>query len=154
MSKKLFIILGNQLFPKKYLEAYKKNHIFFMCEDYGLCTYEKHHKHKILLFLSAMRSFAENLESDNYKLVYKKIEDKDFKDSYENKLKKVILKHDINEVSFYEIEDKKFEKNIIKFFKNKNLKINEINSPMFMCSREDFKQHLKSNKKQPHGKFL
>ena len=51
---KLFIILGNQLFNPKFFEKYKE-HTLFLAEDYGLCTYEKHHKHKILLFLSSMR---------------------------------------------------------------------------------------------------
>ena len=61
---KLFFILGNQLFPSKYLDRFKKDHLFFMAEDYQLCTYEKHHKNKILLFLSSMRSHAENLKKD------------------------------------------------------------------------------------------
>ena len=52
---KLFIILGNQLFNPNYLLPYK-DHKFFMAEDYALCTFEKHHKLKILLFLSSMRS--------------------------------------------------------------------------------------------------
>jgi deoxyribodipyrimidine photolyase-related protein len=47
---KLFFILGNQLFPTKYIDRFKKDHTFFMAEDKGLCTYEKHHKQKILLF--------------------------------------------------------------------------------------------------------
>ena len=51
---KLFFILGNQLFPTKYIDRFKKDHTFFMAEDKGLCTYEKHHKQKILLFLSSM----------------------------------------------------------------------------------------------------
>ena len=55
---KLFFILGNQLFPIKYLDRFKKDHLFFMAEDKGLCTYEKHHKQKILLFLSSMRSYC------------------------------------------------------------------------------------------------
>ncbi len=59
---KLFIILGNQLFNPKYLYDYK-DHTFFMAEDYGLCTFEKHHKLKILLFLSSMRSFKDELKS-------------------------------------------------------------------------------------------
>ena len=56
---KLFFILGNQLFPLKYIDRFKKDHLFFMTEDNGLCTYEKHHKQKILLFLSSMRSYAD-----------------------------------------------------------------------------------------------
>ena len=74
---KLFIILGNQLFNPKYLTDYK-DHTFFMAEDYGLCTFEKHHKLKILLFLSSMRSFKDELKSKNFNLIYKDV-NKDFK---------------------------------------------------------------------------
>ena len=48
MTSKAFVILGNQLFPTAHLKDYK-DHVFFMAEDYGLCTYVKHHKQKILL---------------------------------------------------------------------------------------------------------
>ena len=86
---KLFFILGNQLFPIKYLDRFKKDHLFFMAEDYHLCTYEKHHKQKILLFLSSMRSHAESLKKNKFKIEYVKIEDKEFKDDYLKKLKKI-----------------------------------------------------------------
>ena len=59
---KLFFILGNQLFPPKYLDRFKNDHLFFMSEDHELCTYEKHHKSKIALFFNAMRSFRDSLE--------------------------------------------------------------------------------------------
>ena len=89
---KLFFILGNQLFPLNYLDRFKKDHLFFLAEDKGLCTYEKHHKHKILLFLSSMRSYADKLNKNKFKLDYVKIEDKEFNDDYLKKLKKIILK--------------------------------------------------------------
>jgi deoxyribodipyrimidine photolyase-related protein len=63
-----------------------------MAEDNGLCTYEKHHKQKILLFLSSMRSYADSLKKSKYNLDYLKIEDEDFKDDYFKKLKKIITK--------------------------------------------------------------
>jgi deoxyribodipyrimidine photolyase-related protein len=66
---KLFLLLGNQLFASKYLNDFK-DHIFYMAEDYDLCTFEKHHKHKILLFLSSMRSFSDELKSKNFNLIY------------------------------------------------------------------------------------
>ena len=44
---KLFVILGNQLFPLQYVKKFRKNHLFFMSEDYELCSYEKHHKLKL-----------------------------------------------------------------------------------------------------------
>ena len=89
---KLFFILGNQLFPSKYLDRFKKDHVFFMAEDNGLCTYEKHHKQKILLFLSSMRSYVDSLKKNKYKLDYLQIEDQNFKDDYIKKLKKMLLK--------------------------------------------------------------
>ena len=85
---KLFFILGNQLFPLKNLDRYKIDHLIFMAEDYGLCTYEKHHKMKILLFLSSMRSYAENLKKNKFKLEYSKIDKIDLNKSYIEKFKK------------------------------------------------------------------
>ena len=102
MPKKIFIILGNQLFPVKNLKSFKDDHTFFMCEDYGLCTYEKHHKQKILLFLSSMRSYADKLKKNKFKLEYTKIEDKEFEEDYFKKLKKIINSRKIKEVSSFE----------------------------------------------------
>ena len=113
---KLFFILGNQLFPLKYVDRFKKDHSFYMAEDYGLCTYEKHHKQKILLFLSSMRSYADMLKVNKYKLEYSKIEDKDFKDTYFKKLKIIIDQKKITEISSFEVEDKFFEISIFKTF--------------------------------------
>ena len=76
---KLFFILGNQLFPPKYLDRFKNDHLFFMSEDHELCTYEKHHKLKILLFLSAMRSHLDHLKKNRFKVEYSKIDTNDFK---------------------------------------------------------------------------
>ncbi len=142
---KLFIILGNQLFNPKYLSDYK-DHIFFMAEDYGLCTFEKHHKLKILLFLSSMRSFKDELKSKNFNLIYKDI-NKDFKLSYEKKLEKTIKEKKIREITFFEIEDKFFEKRILNLGKKNSLKINQVRSPMFLMERQEFKDYLSKNKR-------
>ena len=144
---KLFFILGNQLFPSKYLDRFKKDHLIFMAEDYQLCTYEKHHKNKILLFLSSMRSHAENLRKDKFKLEYFKIEDKEFKDDYLKKLKKVISSKKIKEISSFEVEDKFFEKKINHFVKKEKIKWNIVQTPMFLNSRDEFKQYLSKSKK-------
>ena len=142
---KLFIILGNQLFNPKYFSAYK-DHLFFMAEDYGLCTFEKHHKLKILLFLSSMRSFKEELKSKNFNVLYRDV-NKDFKLSYEKKLEKVIKEKKIKEISFFEIEDKFFEKRILALIKKNSIKVNQIKSPMFLMNREEFKNYLSNNKR-------
>jgi deoxyribodipyrimidine photolyase-related protein len=52
-NTKLFVILGNQLFNPIYIDRIKEFD-FYMSEDFGLCSYVKHHKFKILQTLSAM----------------------------------------------------------------------------------------------------
>ena len=143
----LLLILGNQLFDQKYIEKYKKNHILFMSEDYELCSYEKHHKLKILLFLSSMRSYAESLKKKNFKIIYSKIDTSDFKKKYIDKLNKIIRSKNIKEVTSFEIEDKHFEKKIKNFLNKNKIKWNIVNSPMFLNTREDFKNYLSKVKK-------
>ena len=86
----LFIILGNQLFDPKHLSKYKKNKIF-MCEDLGLCSYEKHHKLKILQFLSSMRSYRDLLIKKGFSVDYYDCQN-NFEKKYEDKLEKSIKK--------------------------------------------------------------
>ena len=100
---KLLLILGNQLFPLNNIEKYKRDHIIFMAEDHELCTYEKHHKLKILLFLSAMRSHADHLKKNKYRIEYSKIDSSDFKKDYLEKVKKVIKSKKIKEITSFEI---------------------------------------------------
>ena len=142
---KLFLILGNQLFAPKYLNEFK-DHIIYMAEDYDLCTFEKHHKQKILLFLSSMRSYGDELKSKNFNLIYKDV-NKEFKLSYEKKLEKIIKEKKIKEISFFEIEDKFFEKKILLFCKKRSLKVNQIKTPMFLINRDEFKNYLSKNKR-------
>ena len=85
---KLFLILGNQLFSPKYLKEFTE-HIFYMSEDLGLCTFQKHHKLKILLYLSSMRSYRDELRERGIKVIYKDCTI-DFKKTYEKKLEKII----------------------------------------------------------------
>ena len=144
---KLFFILGNQLFPQKHIDIFKNDHLFFMSEDYELCTYEKHHKLKILLFLSAMRSYRDNLKKNKFKIQYNKIDSSDFKKDYLDKLNKVIKLKKITEISSFEIEDKFFEIKIKNFVKKNNLVWKIIKSPMFLNSRQEFNDYLSNNKK-------
>ncbi len=146
MKNKIFVVLGNQLFNLKFLSKFKNDHIFYLSEDFGLCTYEKHHKHKILFFLSAMRSFADELIKNKYEVIYKKIDETDFKKNYCEKLLKEVKRLKISEISIFEIEDKPFEKEFTNFF-DKKINLNYLESPMFLCSRKDFRDYLDGVKK-------
>jgi deoxyribodipyrimidine photolyase-related protein len=145
-SSKGFLALGNQLFSKEHIKGYKEHH-FFMAEDYGLCTYEKHHKQKILLFLSAMRSYAEELSAAKYQVTYYDCNHSLFKKSYETKLLEFIKKNSIKEMVSFEVEDKFLEQRLHSFFLKHKISYQTIKSPMFVTTRKDFEDYLQSNKK-------
>ena len=94
-----------------------------------------------------MRSHADVLKKDKFKIEYSKIEDKEFKESYFKKLKKLISTKKIKEISSFEVEDKFFEKKINQFVNKEKIKWNIIQTPMFLNSREDFKKYLSKSKK-------
>ena len=145
-SSKGFLALGNQLFSKEHIKDYKEHH-FFMAEDYGLCTYEKHHKQKILLFLSAMRSYAEELSAAKYQVTYYDCNHPLFKKNYETKLLEFIKKNSIKEMLSFEVEDKFLEQRLHSFFLKHKISYQTIKSPMFVITRKDFEDYLQSNKK-------
>ena len=68
----LHIVLGNQLFPIDQIKKIQPTKVF-MREDMGLCTYERHHKHKIILFLSAMRSYRDELKKNKIDIEYQEL---------------------------------------------------------------------------------
>ena len=143
--KSLFLILGNQLFPQNHLNKHK-NSTFFMCESYDLCTFQKHHKLKLILFLSSMRSYADELKKNKFKVNYIDLH-KDFKISYEKKLENFIKKNKYQELISFEIEDKFFEKKISSLCKKNKIEWTIIQSPMFLNSRDEFKNYLSKTKK-------
>ncbi len=144
------VILGNQLFPVKYVKALKPKKIY-MREDYGLCTFQRHHKHKITLFLSSMRSYRDELLKLKYDVHYEEL-NVDKSVTYMTSLISFLTKNKENAVNIFEIEDKWFEKNIMALEKN-GIKVNFIKSPMFLTSRDEFSKLSPAGVKNPKYKM-
>lgn len=142
------IVLGNQLFNPQILlrKVDPKTAIIFMREDRELCTYYKFHKHKIIFFLAAMRTYAEELRELGFKVHYEQI-DTQSQHSYEQSLQDFFKKNQIQSVSYYEIEDKFFESRIQNCLDNLKIDKSVYRSAMFVTSREDFTEYLNSGKK-------
>ena len=143
-EKTLRLILGNQLFPLE-MQNIEDGETVFMCEDSGLCTYEKHHKSKIALFFNAMRSFRDSLEAANIDCVYYDFNNK-FEDSYIKKLSSEIKDNNFSCIRFFEIEDKPFENEIMQMISDLDIKCEVLNTPMFLDSRESFKDFVGDKK--------
>ena len=138
MDKNIFIILGNQLFDPKLLKS-KGCREVFMSEDFGLCTFVKHHKLKLYLFLTAMREYKDELERHDIKVHYYDLEERQKDESYTDFLKGFLKSHKIKTLNFFEIEDSEFEKEFIALKQDK-FELVEHTSPMFLFTREEFKE--------------
>ena len=141
----LLLILGNQLFPIEHIKKTKVKKVF-MAEDFGLTTYHKHHKLKILMFLWAMRQYRDELVENGYTVYYFSIEDKNFNISYEDKLLAVIKKYKIEKINYFEIEDHFFEDIFNKFIIKNKIKTKLIQNPMFLLSRAEFVEFAHTQK--------
>ena len=140
------LLLGNQLFPEKHIRE-THAHFIFMAEHSQLASYYRFHKHKIILFLSAMRHYASELKQKNYIVNYIELQPPELEVAFTISLKKWIQENSIEELLIYEIEDKFFETEIFTFLKNENLKYRVLQSPLFLTSRESFKKYLASTQK-------
>jgi len=146
---KIHVILGNQLFPVDYLKQLNVRHVF-MREDMNLCTYEKHHKQKITLFLSSMRSYRDELRKNKITTEYcELITDNSL--TYEEYLEKYLEKTKIKKISIWSIEDKWFEKRLKKLEKN-GISIEIHDTPMFLTKLNEFKE-MCTQRKSPKYKM-
>ena len=134
----MLVIFGNQLFAPRYLPKNFEGPIF-MAEDIGLCTHERHHQQKLVLFLAAMRAYADELRAVGYTVHYELLDVDDTR-PYEEKLAEATRSYTTNELIHFEIEDKAMEQRIISFTTDRGLDRTELPSPMFTCSREEFRE--------------
>lgn len=135
--KEALLILGDQLFPVKFYKPHADK-LVFMAEDLGLCTHYKYHKHKITFFLTSMRTYADELKDHDFKVHYEKFSET----SYIKRLEQFITKNKIKKIIVPEIQDKFFETIIFDFLKEKEIEYQVIETPMFLCSRQEFKIYL------------
>ena len=105
MQNEALVILGNQLFPVDYFPK-NPNIKIFMMEDWELCTYEKHHKQKLIFFLSAMRNYRDDLILSKYDVDYYELSKHSKEQNYLERLKYFCEKNELTTLYYFEISDK------------------------------------------------
>ena len=144
MKEKLFVILGNQLFHPKELKKLGCEEVF-MAEDYGLCTYEKHHKLKLYLYLTSMREYKDELERASIKVNYFKLDERKKNEEYSSFLIKFLKKQKISSINIFEIEEKPFEMSLTRSLEGSKISTKIHDSPMFLLSKNEFKSLAKGS---------
>jgi deoxyribodipyrimidine photolyase-related protein len=159
-SERLLVVLGNQLFPLAELRDALGDGLpvqVWMAEDWELCTFRRHHQQKIVLFLAAMRSYADELRDRDFDIRYTKLDDlhppegPELRKHYETRLGKYLDgegKH-VTELVMWEIEDKWFERRMHAFAEERGLTLTVLPSPMFVTTREQFEDYLATSSGGP-----
>lgn len=92
--KRLRLVLGDQLTRDvASLRDYADGDVVVMAEVAGEATYVKHHKQKIVLVLSAMRHFAEELREEGVTVDYIRFDDPDNTGSISGELQRAVARH-------------------------------------------------------------
>lgn len=147
----LHLILGDCLFSQhENLFSRQKANAIIMIEDEGLCTHYQYHKHKLILFLSAMRQHAEALalENDVHYYALEAANGEIDSRSFEEKLDHCIQSQEnVDSLRCYKVDDQFFEERLLRWSLDRGLEITWVDSPKFLFPLSDFDHYLKSHKK-------
>lgn len=140
---RLLVLLGDQLFDPELLPD---NVAVYLAEDYHLCTNVRHHQQKIVLFLSAMRAYADELRAAGYEVHYRTLEEKG-QSSYEDDLLACVESHKVHSLLCFDIEDRPAESMLAGVAKRAGLELDIHQTPAFTCSREQFADYASRRKR-------
>lgn len=136
----LFPLLGNQLFPPALLDGHRDAH-FVMVEDDALCRYQRHHQHKLVLVLAAMRAHADALRARGFTLTYRRLGEAGNAgltaclDELAGRLGATTLRH-------FEVFGRRTRTDIAACAARHGLDHAILASPMFLTGLDEFDAHL------------
>lgn len=146
LSQRTALIFGSQLFSPDYLKAHQIQHVILI-EHRELCSYYNFHKHKIIFFLAAMRHFALELKQANISVTYLDLDQTKKFTNYIAVLDSIFRNNQFTELYCFEIEDKFMETQLQEWIQFHAIKLNRINNPNFLTSRQQGLDYLQSVKK-------
>ncbi|MEM7208617.1 MAG: cryptochrome/photolyase family protein [Pseudomonadota bacterium] len=142
--KRLFVLLGDQLSPRLLDHADKESDLLLMAEVMQEASYVPHHKKKIAFLFSAMRHFAEELQTFGWHVHYTKLDDDDNSGSIVGEIKRVANFHCINTTACVAPGEWRLHEAYTELAQDIDLEI--IEDPRFLISRGDFADWAKGRK--------
>ncbi len=151
MNNALWLVMGSHLFDLHHLQDFSDMR-FVMIEDDFLCTRFRYHQHKLILFLSAMRHYQQQLQQQNIALDYYGLPKKPPKNPENDTrffqcLLNSITQHSVTELHSFEIEDRFFAAALQQFCQQHALTYHPHPSPMFLTTDVQFQRYAKHSKK-------
>ena len=112
MNHTVRLILGDQLNPDhSWYSNLDPNIVYVMIESWDEATYVQHHIQKIVGIFSAMRRFANHLESEGHQIIYRNIL-KTGKSSIKDELISVCVQIDVTNIEFQQPDEVRLHQNL------------------------------------------
>lgn len=137
------LVLGDQLVQG--LPGLPNHAPVFMQEDWELCTRTKHHKQKILLFLSAMAHFRRDLESQGRVVEYKGLVKTG--PSLLHSLAEWMKSNELTQLWTYPPHDPFFQSQLKAWAQREKIDLQLVPSPLFITSPQDWAKYRGTRKR-------
>lgn len=135
----LGIVLGTQLFTPPYFAAFGSSKVV-MCEDRALCTYVRHHQHKLVLMLATMRSQADALRAAGFEVHYQSLDDP-ANSGFLPWVAEVARRTGADKLVHFDFAARHFERRLAALCAAEGFSRTVLPSPMFMNPLELFDRH-------------
>ncbi len=138
--KTLRLIMGDQLSRDiSALADLDPDHdLVLMVEVEDEITAVKHHKQKIVLILSAMRHFADNLRAEGINVDYIDLEEEGNTGSFSGELMRALKRHQVEKVVVTEPSEWRVLQMIREFSSTPSIRLEIRDDNRFLCSKEAF----------------
>lgn len=147
----LLPVLGNQLFPLESFAPHRDARVL-MVEDRELCRYVSHHQHKLVLVLAAMRAHAEALAAAGFDVVYRRLDDPHNRGLWAElevqlaATPNLCLRH-------FTFIGRTVRRRFETLAARHRVALEEIASPLFLTTLDEFDQHLGPQRKPFLARF-
>ncbi len=149
----VLLVLGDQLFDPALLPVQAPRQVF-MAEDRGLCTAWRIHTHKLLLFLGAMRAYADELRTASFTVDYRRIDDdREWQRDFLVKLGDGLSSAGAKRLWHYEIADRSFAAVVAAWCAANGITQTILPSPSFLTPSADGAQWLVGRKQARMADF-
>ena len=142
MSKTLRFVLGDQLTRdvSSLRAARPGEDVILMVEVDAEVTSVKHHKQKIVLVLSAMRHFADDLRSEGFVVEYVALEDTANSHSFSGELQRAILRYGVNRIVVTEPSEFRVSEMVKGWQSSLGVVVEICADDRFLCRQDEFKR--------------
>ena len=146
--KTLRLIMGDQLSQDiSALEDLDPDHdLVLMAELQDEITAVKHHKQKIVLILSAMRHFADNLRAEGINVDYIDLEEEGNTGSFSGELRRALKRHQVEKVIVTEPSEWRVLQMMREFSSAPDIQLEIRDDNRFLCSKEAFSRWASGRK--------